>query len=362
MPGFFSTITRFLPHPGRDPREESLTEIFAAVLRRSPEAAYEVATTCGLADLAGDETVSIDTQRPAAGLERVDVELLFDSPTAGRRCLWLELKWYAKPDASQVVRYADHLKQIGRPEDRVVLVAPWTSLKRHEQELDQIDCRSWTDVALAIRSVAAGGQREDVGSWLVDEFLSYLKEQDLSAHEGLELEHLAALHGFHPAQERFLALVDRLDQLETLHLAKWRYRSQRRHHERLDYFRVHKAVTSPGEDELHVNWLLMELHIRPAPSESDKRRPWALGAGFKMGSAAPPDRVLEACNAGSISPRFVHYEAAPYGTGQREEWFVMRHLPLSGIVAEPELDSQVGRLAAFAEESWAVLAARPDFS
>jgi hypothetical protein len=359
--GFFSSITRFRPDPVRNPYEESLTEILAAVLRRSPEAAVAVATTCGLADLAGDETVRIDTQRPAAGLERVDVELLFDSPTVGRRCLWLELKWDAKPDASQVVRYAAHLKQIGGPEDRVVLVAPWTSLKRHEQELDQIACRSWTDVALAL---AAGGQREDVGSWLVDEFLSYLKEQNLSAHEGLELEHLATLHGFHQARERFLALVQRLDQhMEHMKFAKWDWpKKDHHHHQQLDYFRVHKAVTSPGEDELHVNWLLMELHIRPAPSESDKRRPWAFGAGFKMGSAAPPDRVLEACNAGSISPPFVHYEAAPYGTGQREEWFVMRHLPLSGIVAEPELDSQVGRLADFAEESWAALSARPDFS
>jgi len=40
----------------------------------------------------------------------------------------------------------------------------------------------------------------------------------------------------------------------------------------------------------------------------------------------------------------------------------MRYLPLSDIVAEPELDSQVRRLADFAEESWAALAARPDFS
>jgi hypothetical protein len=357
--GFFSSITRFRPNPVRNPHEESLTEIFAAVLRRSREAAYGVATTCGLADLAGDETVTIDTQRPAAGLERVDVELLFDSPTAGRRCLWLELKWDAKPDASQVVRYADHLKQIGRPEDRVVLVAPWTSLQRHEQELDQIACRSWTDVALALRSVAPGGQRNDVGSWLVDEFLSYLKEQNLSAHEGLELEHLATLHGFQPAQERFLALVDRLDL--RLDCASWPEGSKSRDHRQLEYWRLRPADVPQGD----WDWLGMEVHIRRAPSESDSRRPWALGAGFKVGSAAASDRVCRACNSGlptRSGPAFVLYDPALHNPKDRGAWFVMRYLPLSGIVAEPELDSQVGRLAAFAEESWAVLAARPDFS
>jgi hypothetical protein len=110
-------------------------------------------------------------------------------------------------------------------------------------------------------------------------------------------------------------------------------------------------------------WLGMELHIGPAPSESDSRRPWALGAGFKVGSAAAPDRVLEACNSGLIesglieSPTFVLY-----GAGPRGQWFVTRYLPLSGIAAEPELDAQVRRLAAFVEEPWAVLSARPDFS
>lgn len=82
-----------------------------------------------------------------------------------------------------------------------------------------------------------------------------------------------------------------------------------------------------------------------------------------MGSAAPPDRVLEACKSGLIEsgptepPTFVLYNAGP-----RDQWFVTRYLPLSGIVAEAELDSQVRRLAAFAEESWAVLSARPDLS
>jgi hypothetical protein len=367
VPGFFSAITRFLPNPARNPYEESLAEIFAAVLRRSPGAACAVAENCGMSDL-GDATVTgVETQRRAAGLERVDVELLFDSPTTGRRCLWLELKWGDDPRASQVAGYADHLKRIGRAEDRVVLIAPWTSLQRHAQELDQIVWRSWTDVALALRPVAVGGRPEgDVASWLVDEFLNYLKEQDLSAHEGLELEHLATLHGFPQAKERFLALVHRLDKhLEHMEFAKWGYPSKNKHHEQLDYFRLHiPAVTSPEKDELRVDgWLGIELHIRRAPSESDSRLPWALGAGFKVRSAAAPDRVLEACKSGLFesapieSPTFVLYNAGP-----RDQWFVTRYLPLSGIVAEPELDSQVRRLAAFAEESWAVLSARPDLS
>lgn len=89
--------------------------------------------------------------------------------------------------------------------------------------MDQIACWSWTDVALALRPVAVDGRPEvDVASWLVNEFLNYLKEQDLSAHKGLELEHLATLHGFHQARERFLALAHRLEQrMEHMELARW---------------------------------------------------------------------------------------------------------------------------------------------
>jgi hypothetical protein len=39
----------------------------------------------------------------------------------------------------------------------------------------------------------------------------------------------------------------------------------------------------------------------------------------------------------------------------------MRYLPLTAVLGEQSLDEQVKRLVDFAEESWAVLSARPDF-
>lgn len=72
-------------------------------------------------------------------------------PKPGRD-LWLELKWTAPPCAAQVQGYADELRRIGQPGDRVVLIAPWILLQQYGDEVEKLsEWRSWTDVALALK-------------------------------------------------------------------------------------------------------------------------------------------------------------------------------------------------------------------
>jgi hypothetical protein len=48
-----------------------------------------------------DTPSTVRTQRPATGLQRVDLEIRFDAPDTVPRRLWLELKWTAPPDRAQ---------------------------------------------------------------------------------------------------------------------------------------------------------------------------------------------------------------------------------------------------------------------
>lgn len=360
MPSFFSAVTRFLPTPGRDPREESLTEIFAEVLRRVPRAAHGLARECGLSGLAGDEGVVVTTQRPAAGLERVDVEVRFGELTPSARRLWLELKWSADPSAEQHGRYESELRTYRNPEDRVVIIAPWALHAERLERLDRASWLTWTDVGLLFQSFRSDLEAGTIEAWLAEEFLDYLEENDLSAHQGLELEHLAVISAFGDARERFVALVDRLDQrLGKLDPRTWEHPSDPKKHAALEHYRMDQpAVTSPDAAALGVDWIGMEFSLAPAPPAYDVRTPWALGAGFKAGFRVDaPQELLTACRAGLAGEetnRFLLYEAQ-----EKDEWFVMRHLPLSAVVDEAGLDAQVERLATFAEESWKALSARP---
>lgn len=359
MPSFFTTVTRFLPSATRDPREESLTEIFAEVLRRVPGAAGAIAEKCGMAGLE-DTPSTVRTQRPAAGLQRVDLEIRFDAPDTVPRRLWLELKWTAPPDRAQRDGYEKELRMIGHEEDRAIIIAPWAL---HADRLEAIDgelWRTWTDVGLLLEELDT--DQDLVAAWMKQDFLDYLEENDLSSHQGLALEHLATIHALDAARERFVALVDRMDQRleERWAVSAWEHTSAPLRHERLQHWRMHyPTITDPDAARLGVNWIGIEFHVRPAPHDHPLRAAWALGSGFKAKSPAGAPRLLhEACVgrlASDGAQKFLMHE-----TGQNE-WFVMRYLPLTAVLGEQSLDEQVKRLVDFAEESWAVLSARPDF-
>lgn len=112
----FSAVTRFIPGDRRDPFEERLTEALAGTLRAAPEAACELELVRRLDPTtmtAGELTVT--PQRWTRDGDRVDVELCFGPVAQPKALVWLELKVDAPPDASQMRRYDDALRERARP-------------------------------------------------------------------------------------------------------------------------------------------------------------------------------------------------------------------------------------------------------
>ncbi len=295
----------------------------------------------------------VSTQRRAAGLQRVDIEVRFDAPAGVSRRLWLELKWGDAPRPEQRTGYERELfEHVGNRDDRALIIAPWSLHAEKLAELDRELWRTWTDVGLLLQKVAA--ERGSVAAWLQQDFLNYLEEKDLSAHHGLTSERLAILTGFDKAREGFVALIARLDHRveQEWQVSDWNVRSDGGRHAKLEHYRAHDAATDPSFPAATQQW--MEFYVGPSVEPGSE---WVLGAGFDIESPEPPVAMRDLCNSRLSDSRGFVLSLNTEGW-----WLVMRYLPLKELLVHADLDAQVDELVKFVEASWSVLSARPDFS
>src|SRR5438874_148669 len=95
----FRRLQQFARTPGRDAREDRLTEALAATFEASPEAARFVVGEWFALAPAGELTVT--TQRWARATERLDLELVFGALNHPEARVWLEAKVDATPYRQQ---------------------------------------------------------------------------------------------------------------------------------------------------------------------------------------------------------------------------------------------------------------------
>ena len=206
----FSRVNRFVPSGDTTPRENRLTEAFAAVLDRvdglartlaiawldtaPPRDPRERCSGSGVVRerlvMGSESVVHVATQVPCGG-RYVDLELRFAS-IAGLSAddvrVWIEIKHGTHPHTGQLAAYRKTLGDMGD----VVLLAPASSLPYPDsaEVPAAIPQRSWEQVG---QLCARYDARSVVEGWLLDELVAYLREEGLMGIESLKPEHLTAL-------------------------------------------------------------------------------------------------------------------------------------------------------------------------
>jgi hypothetical protein len=189
-----------------DPRENRLTESFAAVLERVDGLAhYLVADWCRVA--VPSEEAWIRTQRVTVGGNLVDLEIGFGSDAAPGLRVWVEVKHGADLHELQLDNYRRDMTVEIHGEAQLVVLAPRGAVDGSEADVSV----AWQDVAPSVKSFADEHEIGPVDRWLIDEFLDYLKEEALSDEEALTPAHAFALAA-RPASDRLLERLLELTQ------------------------------------------------------------------------------------------------------------------------------------------------------
>lgn len=205
MKSFFYRVTRYPPTPFLDPRENRLTEAFAAVLEQIPGLAAEFVSDWTKDRVGDDVPCHIATQRPTASGKYVDLEISIGDAAAPTRLVWVEVKHGAGLHDSQIENYEADIAALGLAGSNrhVVLLAPRQSMPTAPPHTIKVE---WQRVG---RMLEDWGQRIDSGlvsEWLLREFNRFLKEERLSDHDALTAADVFSFAA-RPAADRAMAGV-----------------------------------------------------------------------------------------------------------------------------------------------------------
>lgn len=220
----------------RDPREDRLTEICAALFEseRCPGLAVHVALgwlkqavgTAGHAQRFRDLLATLDdpttwqcrasTQVRYLGIgdeiRRPDLQLHFSREDAPEEVLlWVEVKHGTPPHDRQLQAYLDELARRALRHSAVLLVAPRADYRTFadinaEQIPPEVPRLTWEGTAESLNSYSTA---DPVGQFLVADLLAYLKEESLVDPPKLTSDHLVALVQYREAHSAFERLCER---------------------------------------------------------------------------------------------------------------------------------------------------------
>lgn len=237
-PSLLRRIAAYGVSPSKNPRENRLTEVFAAVLQSKycPDLARHIAVgwlAQAIQQRPGDRrldemrrsltdprdrwTQSITTQlvlRDEIQPRRPDLAVIFGSPQGSRTSditLWVEIKLSIGPERDQLQSYLDHQQRRRLNRAAVLLLAPREGYTDYNprQIPDRVVALVWEDTAELLKAYKHRGPIEE---FLVSELKQYLKEEGLVDPDRLDREHIVALTYHRDA----LAALHRLCQIAAV--------------------------------------------------------------------------------------------------------------------------------------------------
>jgi hypothetical protein len=215
--------------------ENRLTEVFAAVLERVPELAWNLArnwtdpttdeaapgeipapgTTTVFSALRDRRWVFVRTQVRTDGNKQIDLALRFGAtrtPSAEDVVVWVELKHGANPHDQQLANYVRDL-----PRDvsagAVILLAPRTSLPYDDSVVPEgVAQRSWQ---AAGRSIHTHSRREPdpIAKFLLEEMYAFMQHENLVDPDVLRPEHFVVFAYSDAAENALTTVCERASQL-----------------------------------------------------------------------------------------------------------------------------------------------------
>lgn len=184
----FGFLKSYIPSPGRDPKEDYLTQLFAWCLMKLPALRREYCQYL-FSRLSGPEIpapdwddVSVETQRVLKiGDTCGRIDLLISFPLGGG--FLCEHKLWSGLGENQIAKYAENSGQLGPGKYYTVLLT--ASKAQHTQDADiQI---LWREVQRIMKALQADDLSQ-AGSFVIPEFISYLEEEGVGELRPIETE------------------------------------------------------------------------------------------------------------------------------------------------------------------------------
>jgi hypothetical protein len=143
------------------------------------------------------------TQRSTVGGRFVDLEIAFGPPTHPELRVWVEIKHGADLHGEQLANYIRDAAHELHDEWRLVLLAPRQSFPEDSNGAIPVE---WQQLGRFLQRQAGRNHMDGIGQWLLDQFLSYLKEQGLMDDESLTPAHAFELSA-RPAADRTIGRI-----------------------------------------------------------------------------------------------------------------------------------------------------------
>jgi hypothetical protein len=335
-----------------DPAENRLTEAFASILERVEGlGAQLVAEWCDIAEPEG--ALEVRTQRTTASGKFVDLELVFGDIAGPDLRVWVEIKHGAGLHQDQLENYEADIAFEKQRSWRLTLLAPRTAMPHTPPQVDAV---TWQTVAVSLRALDRRGDLSEVDRWLVDEFVTYLKEEALTDEEALTAAHAFALSA-RPSSERAIARV--IEFARVVVDAEWGMPTgfKKKGGSTPDYgvgwWSAHTvgqgALAATSWGDAWFDWTLLSDEFRP---DSHDGIAFFAGPSFKSAKDNPTNKAGN--EAWLASLRALGFERV-----QSWYWRLWRSLYPEQLMVDQTVEEQGRRLGEWVVESFRQAAANP---
>lgn len=338
-------MRRYAPTPGRDAREDRLTEALAATLEAAPEAGRWLVGRWFRHEPVGQ--LHVETQRWVGPGERIDLELVFGSVNRPELRVWFEAKVDADAVAEQPTRYLHLLEQLPGRSHLSWLLPVGAAVKGGSP--DGVREHTWQALASELDRWLRHldeNERHSYAAGVVREFNRHLEEEGLAVTQPLNAQDVAAFEGFPVANARMV---------EILRLATSQIVARRGHRNGRNWFpRTAEFWEHVGHDELWPESAFFEWYGGPDAYRHDPAGKWVIGAGVSWEQGSEPS---ERVHPDWFGRRYA--EGFEYGASRRKMVYLLRYFTPADLAAYPTLDEQADSLARWALATWDLLESDP---
>lgn len=286
MPSLFLRLQRYARTPGRNASEDRLTEALGTTLDAAPEAARFLVREFFDVEPSAEPTTRAQIYVRHVG--RIDLELCFGNQGKPELLVWFENKVDAKADAEQGRRYIRELEKRG---------CDWTFswlIPTGKQVVGGLPAHAtmhtWQELGATLRRWLQDQRSgsEEIGPWIVSQFLHHLEsEEKLAFIEPFAEDDAKTLEHYEVAQGRLRQLLEQTkeiisDEWPPRPKSWWPERSRRR-----DFFLVfdpaRQGEVSPWPERCWFEW-----HGRPDGARETPEERWVIGAGVTFPANLAP--------------------------------------------------------------------------
>ena len=293
MPTLFGRLRRYAFTPGRDAREDRLTEALAATLEAAPAAARRLVTALFADHDSGDELkfggeARIATQRRTLAGDRIDLQVSFGPEARPTFTAWIEAKVDAPATREQAERYVAAARQ-NRGPTRVCWLLP---VGRPVQggTPDGVPVCTWQELAATLDTWVgslSSAEREGYGASLVAEFVRHLEEeQALASTQPFSGDDAAVINQYARSTAKLESILNDARQYVRLEWGELDDTGPtRRIHEFFEHVPTHSQGASPWPwpTEHYFEWDVGLDSAREQPNGE-----WVVGAGVSFPAATAP--------------------------------------------------------------------------